>query len=90
MQGQQGVCVGGRPLQRSSCRDNDGFPHHGRVKWQTVPLGEMMPYARLCTQNIHTNQIKSRDMFSTITFRCPHMHAHAHRKTIDPCVPVDG
>jgi len=38
------------------CRDNDGFSHHGEVNCQTITLGESMPYARLCTQNSHTNQ----------------------------------
>lgn len=86
------VWVCERPLWCSSRRDNDGFPHHGEVNWQTVSLGESIPYARLYTQNTHTNHIPSTDRLIAMTSRCPCTHAynthndiHTHDKRMCPC-----
>lgn len=53
-------------------------PINREVNWQTVPLGESILYARLHTQNTHTNHIQCTDMFITMTSRCPHTHACTH------------
>lgn len=87
VQGQQSVWECGRPLQCSSRRDNDGFPHHVEVNWQTVPLGESIPYARLYTQNTQTNHIQSTNRLIAMTSRCActhtcntHNNIHLHKQ----------